>query len=128
MRVTWAALAFAGMAAMSCADTSAPKAQALWSLTQLNGQPFMARATLSLTQEGRIAGRGPCNSYSGIQTAQFPDFKVRGVLSTKRACPELQAEAEYFSALRMMTRIAIMDDTLTLEDATGRQMVFTKTE
>jgi len=128
MRVTWAALAFAGMAAMSCAQTSTPQAPAVWSLTQLNGQSFTARATLSLAQEGRITGRGPCNSYSGIQTAQFPDFNVRGVLSTKRACPELQAETEFFSALREMTGIAIIDNTLTLQDALGQQMVFTKIE
>ncbi|MGV6811145.1 MAG: META domain-containing protein, partial [Brevirhabdus sp.] len=75
----------------------------VWTLQELDGTPFPHRATLSFPEEGKIAGQAPCNRYFGAQTAPYPWFKVDGVGSTKMACPALDQEQVFFTALSAMT-------------------------
>lgn len=96
----------------------------IWQLAELDGSPFAARATLSFPQEGRIAGEGPCNRFFATQSAPYPWFAVKDIAATRRACPELAAEAAFFAALRAMTLAEVAGDTLILRDDTGREMVF----
>lgn len=87
-----------------------------WQLTQLNGQAITTTITLTFPEQGRIAGRAPCNSYFASQTAPLPWFEVKAIASTKRACPELKLEATYFDTLTKMTLIERTGDTLLLSN------------
>ena len=71
----------------------------------MNGNPIAAEITLTFPEQGRIAGRAPCNNYFASQTAPLPWFEVTAIASTKRACPELELEEVYFQALESMTLI-----------------------
>lgn len=87
---------------------------AVWILQTLNGTAVGPEVTLSFPEKGRIFGNAPCNSYSGQQTAPLPWFNVAGVLSTKKACPDLALEGKYFRALEAATMAEVLGDTLLL--------------
>jgi heat shock protein HslJ len=99
-------------------------AGATWQLTELEGQPFAATATLSFAQQGQLEGEGPCNRFSASMTVPYPWFKAGPVLSTKIACPALDAETAFFTALATMSQSEVLGDTLILRDDAGREMVF----
>jgi len=95
-----------------------------WVLRSLDGAPFAARATLTFPEEGEIAGQAPCNRYSGQQTVPYPWFSAETIISSRRACPDLDAETRYLRALGQMTLAEIAGDTLILSNDAGREMVF----
>ncbi|SPH16599.1 hypothetical protein DEA8626_00109 [Defluviimonas aquaemixtae] len=95
-----------------------------WRLSELDGAAFEARATLGFPAPGRISGDGPCNAFNGTQGAPYPWFQAEMLLSTRRACPDLQAENAYFRALTEMTLAEVQDDILILSNTDGREMVF----
>lgn len=98
-----------------------------WTLVRIDGTLFPADATLTIAPDGRVSGRGPCNSYSGGSGAQYPAFDAARVRATKRACPDLRAEALFFQALAGMRRATRKGDMLLLDGA-GRRMEFTASE
>jgi heat shock protein HslJ len=100
-------------------------AGAIWSLVELDGSAFQASATLNFPEKGRIVGNAPCNSYSGTQTAPYPWFETGPILSTKRACADLDAETAFFAALSEMRIAEVSGSTLILSNEAGREMVFT---
>lgn len=100
-------------------------AGATWSLVELDSAAFPASTTLSFPEKGRIAGQAPCNSYSGTQSAPYPWFETGPILSTKRACPDLNAETAFFAALSEMSIAEVSGSTLILSNEAGREMVFT---
>ncbi|MGB5556972.1 MAG: META domain-containing protein [Paracoccaceae bacterium] len=95
-----------------------------YALAELDGLRFAARATISFPQEGQVKGSGPCNGYSAEQTVPYPWFQLSAVRATRRACPDLPREAEFFAALNEMTLIEASGDTLILRNEAGREMVF----
>lgn len=95
-----------------------------WVVTEIDGQPFSARATISFPEQGRFGGQGPCNTYGGAQTAPYPWFQIEAIRSTKRACADLQAENRYFDALRAMTISEVSGATMVLSNEAGREIVF----
>ncbi|WP_318527815.1 META domain-containing protein [Defluviimonas sp. WL0050] len=97
-----------------------------WQLTEIDGVPFPARATLSFPEPGRIAGEAPCNIYSGRMDAPYPWFEAKDLAVTRRACPDLAEETTFFEGLSAMTLSEISGDTLILSTPDGREMVFTK--
>lgn len=99
-----------------------------WRLQEMDGAPYPAKATLTFPEEGRIAGEAPCNSFSGAQTVPYPWFRAEQVAATRRACPELEAEAAFFRALSEMTLAEVAGDTLILKTEDGREMVFRAVE
>lgn len=103
-------------------------AAATWVLRSIDGTPFAARATLTFPEEGTVAGEAPCNRYSGQQTVPYPWFSAARITSTKRACPDLDAETRYLRALGEMTLAEIAGDTLILSNDAGREMVFRAAE
>ena len=118
MRILIACLALA-----ACAR--APVAEPLvYRLISLDGAPFAARATISFTQDGQIAGAAPCNSYGGVQVGRLPDFSASGLISTEMACQDLPAETAFFAALADMTRAEVTGQSVTLSNPAGRGMVF----
>lgn len=98
--------------------------QATWVLISIDGAPYPARATLTFPEEGKIAGNAPCNSYFGAQSAPYPWFEAPNIASTKRACPDLAAETEYFKALSQMTISEVSETTLILSNDAKRTMIF----
>ena len=100
----------------------------LWHLTGIDGAAFAARATLSFPERGRIAGEAPCNSYSGRMEAPYPWFEATDIAATRRACPDLAAEAAFFDALSEMTLAEVAGDTLILSTPEGREMIFARVQ
>ena len=76
-----------------------------WTLTEIDGQPFNAMASLSFPEVDKIAGRGPCNGFSGTMSVPYPWFKTGPLRSTRRACPAL-------------------GDVMILKNEKGREMMF----
>lgn len=99
-------------------------AGATWVLHSIDGTPFAARASLQFPEEGGLAGEAPCNRYSGTQTLPYPWFRAEALITTKRACPDLEAEIHYLRALADMTLVEVTGDTLLLTNDAGREMVF----
>jgi len=97
---------------------------ATWVLQSIDGTLFSARATLNFPEEGTLAGEAPCNRYSGAQTLPYPWFRAEALITTKRACPDLEAETRYLRALADMTLVEVAGDTLLLTNEAGREMVF----
>lgn len=96
---------------------------AVYVVQSIDGTPFAAQATLSFPSEGRIAGRGPCNSYSGSQTAPYPWFAAGPLRSTKRACADLAQEQAFFAALGRMTLSEVSGPVLILSNDNGGEIV-----
>lgn len=125
MRLVLAVMALSGLG--YCKDetvTGHGGADAVWHLQLIDGAAFSANATLVFPAEGEVAGEGPCNRYSGRQTVPYPWFAAEDVATTKRACPELAAEALYLTALGEMTLVEILGDVMILSNDAGREMVF----
>ncbi|SLN22924.1 META domain protein [Roseovarius albus] len=99
-------------------------ADTTWALLEMDGQSVPAGTTLTFPSHGALTGLGPCNSYSGKQTAPYPWFKAEQISSTERACPELTFEGQYLTALSEMTLSEIAAPTLILSNDSGRELVF----
>lgn len=97
----------------------------VWSLKTLNGQVFLATATLTIPKAGEINGRAPCNRYFGGLAGTYPAFNAGPIGSTKMACPDLRAESAYLAALESATTATVANNTLTLTNGDGLEMVFT---
>lgn len=95
-----------------------------WVLVEIDGQQFSSRATVNFSSAGHIEGEGPCNAFSGRQTAPYPWFEVRELAVTRRACPALNAETKFLRALQNMTLAEVLGDTLILSNDQSSQMIF----
>ncbi len=95
-----------------------------WTLVELDGKPFNARATITFPAKGKVTGQAPCNTYGSSQTVPLPWFKLGPILSTKMACSDLPAEQVFFEALSAMTLAETLNNTLILSNTDGREMVF----
>lgn len=96
----------------------------IWVLVELDGKPVSTQATLIFPEPGKIAGRGPCNSFSATMTVPHPWFDAGPIAATRRACPDLPAEADYFAALSEMTIAEVLGDVLILSTDGERKMIF----
>lgn len=126
MRAAWIFAAVLGLDACQPDETVSGHggAETEWRLVTLDGAAFGARATLGFPEEGVVAGEGPCNTYRGTQSAPYPWFDAGRISTTRRACPELEAEARFLDALAEMTLVEVAGDTLILSTDSGREMVF----
>lgn len=100
---------------------------ATWTLVELDGKAFPARATIKFPAKGKVTGQAPCNSYAATQSVPLPWFKLEQIISTKMACDDLSAEQVYFDALGEMTLAETMANTMILTSDSGREMVFKTT-
>ncbi|WP_406648006.1 META domain-containing protein [Aliisedimentitalea scapharcae] len=96
----------------------------VWTLVEIDGQPFASRATLTFPDRGQIAGQAPCNRYSAIMEAPYPWFDTGPVIATRMACPDLDAEDLFLSTLDAMTESEVSGNTLVLRAEDGREMLF----
>ena len=95
-----------------------------WVLTELNGAAFAARATIEFQAQDVVVGSAPCNRFSSRQTEPYPWFKLGPILSTKTACPDLDAETAFFSALDRMSLSEVGNTALILSNDGGESMIF----
>ena len=100
----------------------------IWVLQELDATPFTAHATVTFPEAGTIAGKAPCNNFSGPMTAPYPWFEVKNLAVTRMACPDLEAETLFYAALSDMTQSEVSGDTLILTNEAGREMVFKASE
>ena len=89
-------------------------ADAVWVLQEIDGASFPARASLEFGKDGAVSGEAPCNIFSTNNSVPYPWFKAGPIAATKRACPDLKAEAQYLDALSRMTQIEVLGDVLIL--------------
>ena len=99
-------------------------ADRLWTLVEIDGQTFASRATLTFPKPGQITGQAPCNRYSATMTVPYPWFETGPILATKMACPDLEEEHLFLTALDTMTESEVSGNTLVLRNQDGREMLF----
>ena len=102
---------------------SAYAADTAYSLDGIGGIPFGARATMVFF-DGTVSGEGPCNRYSAPLSVPYPWFQLGPVTATRRACPDLEAEARFFGALSEMQFAEAQGNVLILSNEAGQEMVF----
>ena len=92
-----------------------------WKLVSLNNQENPAVAedaesfTLKFLPDSALAGTGACNRFNGqyaFGANENLTIKMGG--STRMACPNLNLEQDFFTALSEVTNFAITPDTLSL--------------
>jgi len=101
-------------------------ADGTWVLSHINDAAFKATATITFSDEGRVSGNAPCNSYAAQQTAPYPWFDLSQIIATRRACPQLSDEADFFKTLSAMTLAEVSGDVLILSNDDAETMLFTK--
>ena len=99
----------------------------VWELTGIDGTAFSATATVTFPEPGKIAGKAPCNSYTGKMDAPYPWFETGPLAATRMACPDLEAETMFFTALGEMSQSEAAGEILILSNEAGREMVFKTT-
>ena len=97
---------------------------AVYSLIELDGVPFTSTATISFPEPGRAAGEAPCNTWFASQSAPYPWIELGPIGATRRACPELAAEARYFEALSNVSQAEVLGPILILTTEDGAELVF----
>ena len=65
-----------------------------------------------------------CNRWFANQGVPYPWFEISAIGATKMACPDLTAEAQFFSSLEAMTLSEVSGDVLVLSNDAGRSMEF----
>ncbi len=131
-RLAWLAVALAA----ACAPAVPPEPEVgagnwllpgtTWRLVELDGAPFAARATATLTPDGRVVGEAPCNAFRAEWTGRWPDIRFTPAAATRRACPDLEAEAAFFAALAATSRASLGENGLTLSGEGGRSLRFVR--
>lgn len=101
-----------------------PAADTSWTLSEIDGAPVTATATLTFPEPGRIAGKAPCNTFRGSLDGTPQAFTIGPLATTQMACPDLDAETAFTTSLASMTQADITADSVTLSNAEGGQMVF----
>ena len=101
---------------------------AVYSLTELDGAPYAATATISFPEPGRAAGEGPCNTWFATQSAPYPWIELGPIGATRRACPELEDETRFFEALSQVSLAEVLGPVLILTTEDGAELVFEAVE
>ena len=98
--------------------------QAVYTLQEIDGAHFPARATITFPEPGQVSGKGPCNSYGASQNAPYPWLELGPILATRASCGDLKHEIKFFKALSKMTLIEAFGDTVILRNDANAEMVF----
>jgi heat shock protein HslJ len=123
-------LAVAGAGAVSCCSVCRgarviPVSGTEWALIELNDRVVDRgdgeRLTLTLGEDGRVAGMGDCNRFFGTYSFDADGrFSVSGLGSTRAMCPDRALEDDYFRALGAAASFRVDGDFLLLAGADGR--------
>lgn len=95
-----------------------------YTLVALNGRPVGGPITLDFEPGSRLSGSAPCNRYFGPYSAASDSSFGTQIGATRRACPQLQLEGEYFEALGRAVQFQAGPNAerLGLFDAAGREV------
>ncbi len=91
-----------------------------WKLNLLNGNPVVSEEPVTMTfdlRESSINGRAHCNMYGGeLDTTQIDNgiIGITNIISTRRACPDLSGEQEFFETLQQVKALSLKDGKLLL--------------
>lgn len=89
---------------------------ATYVLKEMSSQPVGTHATIQFPEQGVILGKGPCNSYRAAQGIDYPWIKIEQIVSTRRACQDLEVETAFFAALRAATLVEVVGDVVLLSN------------
>jgi heat shock protein HslJ len=105
--------------------SAAPIEEVAWVLTILPGGAPVADGTFTtlLLADGQLSGNAPCNTYSGAYTLEGTTINVSSIVRTKMACPALEQEDAYLTALADVASYTIDGDTLVLAGADGTALL-----
>ncbi|XXK31552.1 META domain-containing protein [Rhodobacteraceae bacterium nBUS_24] len=98
----------------------------VWVVQTLDDATFPAVATLQLSQDGKVAGKAPCNRYFGAVKFSGSDIAIGPLASTRMACEALDDETRYLLALADMTQVKLSRGQLILRGPSGRELTFKK--
>jgi putative lipoprotein len=75
-------------------------------------------------ENGRVAGRGGCNRYTGAATIQGASLTFGAVAATRMACPPavMEQETRFFRMLEQVRGFAFDRTLLLLKDAAGQTL------
>ena len=121
------AVTLLGAGLVQCRDETVSgylQGEAVFELTEMAGEPAPSSVTIDLSESGQVAGQGPCNRYSALQTAPYPWFELGPIQATRAACPALREEQRYFELLAKMTLAEISGPVLILSVPGGESLVF----
>ena len=98
-----------------------------WGLMELNdkvidriqeGQP--ERFTLTLGEDGRIGGKGDCNTFFAGYSLNGENLRIQGVAATRMLCPDQALENQYFRTLESAVRFKVDGNFLILINEGGK--------
>lgn len=112
-----------------------------WTVSRIDGRDTLANTELTVEfgVDGRIAGDSGCNVYSGPFVQTGDSVNVGELLSTRRACEQInrqQQEDRMLAVLRSATRVEVepnalqlhgRDGTLTIERAVYYEPAYPRT-
>ncbi len=127
MRITLSIIAMSALTACGVSDETISgyaDQTAIYELSALQDDPAPFRASITFPEQGRVAGAGPCNLFAAEQISPYPWFELGPIAATRRACPDLDAEQQYFELLSAMTLAEVNGDVLILSNEAGQEMVF----
>lgn len=113
----------------ACATPDTPTvADGRWQIREIAAQAVAddMDVHIEFLPEGRVAGRGGCNRYTGSWGAQGRDIRLGRIAATRMACagPGMSIEALLFGMLEQVVRFDRPDaDTLVLVTGDGRRIV-----
>lgn len=93
-------------------------------LSEFNGRPFGATASIRFPEQGRVTGKAPCNTYAASQSAPLPWLEIGPIRSTRATCDDLVFEIEFFDALTRMNLIETHGEVVILRNEAGEELVF----
>lgn len=114
-------LAFALCLASPALAEDPPMVDGPYAVTEVQGQPATYAAILSFA-EGQLTGNGPCNRFFATLVQDGANLRISDLGSTRRTCPDLDAEAAFFALLAQVTRQERQDGQITLFDAQGQAL------
>lgn len=91
----------------------------VWELETLYDEPVTGDQpiTIELDKEGNLAGSGGCNQYSSSYTIEDNSLSLDVIAVTRMACPNMEQESTYLTALEEVARYEIESGRLTLYNA-----------
>lgn len=95
-----------------------------WVLTEAPDGLAGADVAQTFGAGGAVQGTLPCNTMTAVQSAPYPWFEMSSVALTRRACADLEREAQIVALLSDMTLSEVLGDLLVLSADDGREMVF----
>ncbi len=80
--------------------------------------------TITFNVDNRVSGKGTCNVIMGGYTqSSGGELTLTQLATTRAACPNMAAEAQFLIALESVCAYAVVDDKLTLYDSDGNEVL-----